>query len=400
MVKIKSITHKHYRGKIFDITLQNENSPYFYANDILTHNSLYPHLMIQANLYGHCKDTTIERPVWNGNNVWKVEGNYFSNKLAPVGELLKKWYHDRVEYKKVNDRREYTIKIIINTIYGLLDHPYYTLVYDKIAAGDCTRLGRQFIKYARKRFRDEGYRIAYSDTDSIFLVDPYNDKERMLKLKDTIIDEIKKTLPFPQPTFNMAIEDEISHMFFFKGGAEKINDDEMDEDDFINKPLGFMKKNYLYITKDNKVKIKNLGIMKKSTSKLTRKIFYDYLVPKILEEKNVKFSKAYIKNVMMELLENDLSLATLRKDVGDIKQYSKSMTGLQAQINIKYGAGIHFLIPNTRNIGVGKGKKYCTVEEFKQHKLKVSDIDLTNFWMELDYFIKPPITKNIFDYEI
>jgi len=164
MVKIKSITHKHYRGKIFDITLQNETSPYFYANDILTHNSLYPHLMIQANLYGRCKDTTIERPVWNGNNVWKVEGNYFSDKLAPVGELLSKWYHDRVEYKKINDRREYTIKIIINTVYGLLDHPYYTLVYDKIAAGDCTRLGRQFIKYARKRFVENNFNIIENES--------------------------------------------------------------------------------------------------------------------------------------------------------------------------------------------------------------------------------------------
>ena len=58
----------------------------------------------------------------------------------------------------------------------------------------------------------------------------------------------------------------------------------------------------------------------------------------------------------------------------------------------------HFIIPNNANVGIGKGKSYCTVEEFKEHKLRIDNIDLSNVWSELNYFIKPVVTKNIFDF--
>ena len=100
----------------------------------------------------------------------------------------------------------------------------------------------------------------------------------------------------------------------------------------------------------------------------------------------------------MTLLEKDFTLAALRKDVGPLSDYEKSPTGLQAQISKKYGVGIHMMIPNTRNVGVGKGKSYCTLTEWKEHGLKVSDIDLENIFGELEYFMKPIQTKNIFQF--
>ncbi len=68
------------------------------------------------------------------------------------------------------------------------------------------------------------------------------------------------------------------------------------------------------------------------------------------------------------------------------------------QISQRYGEGIHFMIPNTKGVGVGKGKSYCTIEEFKKHNMNISHIDLRNVWKELGYFIAPVQTKNIFDY--
>jgi hypothetical protein len=362
----------------------------------LDFNSLYPHIMIMCNLYGREKEIGEEdRPVWNGNNKWKVDGRYFSDKLHGVGELFIKWYSDRTAYKKVGDRREYTIKILLNLSYGILNSPYYLRVYDRTSGGDCTRIGRQWAKYARKIFRDNGYKIIYTDTDSVYIVDPFNDKEKMLKVKQIIIDDIKVTVPFPQDTFDMGIDDEIKYMYFFKGG-NKDKDDEMDEDDFLNKPKGFMKKNYIYVTKDGTVKIKNLGIRKKSNSPLSQKIFWDYLVPKI-KEGQIKFSKTYLKNLIKELLEKDFKLASLRRDVGNPEQY-KSQTCQAAQIALKYGSGVHFLIPNLRGLGIGKGKKLCTIDEFKEHDLNVEHIDLDNIWKELKYFIKPVVVRDIFSF--
>ena len=158
-----------------------------------------------------------------------------------------------------------------------------------------------------------------------------------------------------------------------------------------------MKKNYIFVTKEGKVEIKNLGIRKKSNSALSKKIFNEDLIPKI-KEGQVKFSKTFITNLINKYLEGDIMLAALRKDVGTLEQYKKSPTGLQAQISQKYGSGIHFLIPNTKNIGVGKGKSYCTEDEFKERKLNWTHIDTTGIWKELDYFIKPQKVISIFDF--
>lgn len=362
--------------------------------------SLYPHIMIQCNLYGRKKEGALtDRHFWTGNNVWQVEGTYYSDELSPVAELLKKWYSDRVVYKKAGDRREFTIKTILNTIYGILNTPYYMRVFDHIAGGDCTRIGRQWIRYARKQFKLAGYIVIYTDTDSIYVKDTFNDKQKLLDLKDKIINYIKSTVPFTQATFNMALEAEIKHIFFFRGEQEKEDNEEMDEDDFINKPLQLMKKNYIYVTNDGRLEIKNLGIRKKSNSPLSRKIFNEHLIPKI-KDGQIKFSKVFIKNLINELLSKDIKLMAMRKDVGPINKYEKSKTSLPAQISLKYGSGIHFMIPNTKNVGVGKGKSYCTIDEFNKHNLKYTDIDLGNVWGELDYFIKQTVTKNIFSFEV
>lgn len=379
----------------------------------LDFNSLYPHAIIQCNLFGRKKEGIIdERNCWTGSGKWKVNGIYYSDELAGVGQLLKQWYRQRLYFKKIGDKREYTIKIILNTTYGILISDYYSLVFDKTAGGDCTRLGRQWILYARKIFRKHGYPIAYTDTDSLFIVDIFKDKEKMLSVKNKIIDDIKRSVSFPQETFDMGIDDEITHMFFFKGKTkeDKESDKEMDEADFIYKPLGLIKKNYVYVAKifkdkkwtdETKIKIKNLDIVKKSVSPLSKKIFWDYIVPRIKQYGEIKYSNTFFKNLINDLLSKDIKLAMMRKDVGPFSQYEKtSSTSLQAQISKAYGSGIHFLIPNTAKVGVGKGKNYCTLEEFKKHNLRLEHIDLQSVWSELNYFIRPPVVKNIFDYEV
>ena len=367
---------------------------------LLDFNSLYPHIILMCNLHGRKKDVD-DRDVWTGGDKWKIEGAYYSDELSKMAKLIKKWYSDRLELKKAKDKREYTIKIILNAaLYGLFNNAYYELLFDRVAGGDCTRLERQWIKYSRKRFKEEGYKVIYSDTDSDYVIDPFKDKKKLLKLKDKIIEEIKATVPFPQDTFDMELEAEIKHIYFFKGKNkdDRDTDSEMDEEDFINKSKGLMKKNYLFVTKDNKVVIKNLGIKKKSISPLSKKIFWEYLLPKI-KEGQIKFSKTYLRNLIMELLEKDITLACMRKEVGNFDQYKDtSPTCISAQIAKKYKGGIHFLIPNTKGIGVGKGKKLCTLEEFNENNMRVEHIDLDNIWKELSYFVKPIVIKNIFDY--
>lgn len=584
-------------------------------------NSLYPHIMMMANLYGRNK---AENKGWNGNEIIKTEGFYNNEEIHPVGKLLRKFYYQRLYYKRKGllkngqafsfknaekfigeeyyyvpeqsttfdlelkkitpecveefkelhkqgvDNKEYTIKIIINTCYGLLDTPYYEKVCDSLAAGDCTRIARQMIKYARKRFRDEGYKILYTDsvtkdsmitlnngqqisieyywnnhtknkfvddketsdcltpilscddnfknvfvlpkriirhktkkkifeieltncsnikvtedhslitvcpetnklvpcfpkmlttqdtvivnnivkkyfddiiekdnadfflarikniktsyiddyvydfsvdkyerfyannilvhnTDSWFFVDVFNNEKKYLELKDRVIKELKEQFPFPQPTFDAGVDAVAKSIFFFKGSIkDKDTDDEMDEDDIINKNKGLMKKNYIYVTTEDKIVIKNLGIRKKNISALTKKIFWDYMTPRIKKDNIAVFDKKTITDLMIELLSEDISLAVTRKEVGELSRYTKSQTSFPAQVSAKYGAGIHFLIPVLKDIGVGKQVKYCTMEDYVKYKLSIKDIDLSIFWNELDYFIKKPKKYTLFDVE-
>jgi len=287
----------------------------------------------------------------------------------------------------------------VGQCFGITDNPYYELFYDPIVSGDCTRIGRQWIKDLRKFYRDAGYKLLYTDSDSIYVMDHLHDEKKLLTIKDKYVKYIKTNVPFKLPTFDVGIDDRIKYMFFFKGKnkEDKDSDSEMDEDDFINKPLGLMKKNYVYVTTDGKIKVKNLGLEKKSLSAISKKIFWDYMAPFIKEGK-IKFSRIELENVMREYLEKDISLALMRKSVKPIEAYEKSKTSMPAQISKLYGPGIHFMIPNLRDKGAGKGVKYCTYEEFKKCNMGISDIDFTNFWKELNYFIKIPKHVSLFDF--
>ena len=149
----------------------------------LDYNSLYPHIMIMANLYGNV-NVDIGRPVWTGEGISNIEGMYLADELSPVGKVLQEMYQKRLKYKEEKDERQYTIKIIINTMYGLLGNPAFASISNFTAAADCTRLGRQWVNAARLYFAEHGYNILYTDTDSVYLEDPFNDEARLLKVRD------------------------------------------------------------------------------------------------------------------------------------------------------------------------------------------------------------------------
>ena len=67
MVKIKKISREMYDGDVFDLSIKNSKAPFYYVNRILTHNSLYPHILMQCNLFGRNKTENIG---WHGGDMW------------------------------------------------------------------------------------------------------------------------------------------------------------------------------------------------------------------------------------------------------------------------------------------------------------------------------------------
>jgi len=136
-------------------------------------------------------------------------------------------------------------------------------------------------------------------------------------------------------------------------------------------------------------------LLNTNTPKIIMKVFDNYIKPKIIKELDVLFTEEEIKQQINILLEQDLSFACEEHKVMSIDDY-KSKTSIQYQISEAYGEGTHFLIPNTKRIGVGKQKgtrkvkpvRYCTMEEFVENKLTIEDISLKKLLDHLKPFLK------------
>lgn len=336
----------------------------------LDYNSLYPHIMMMLNLYGPNGD-------WQGQGISETIGKYFSDELAPVGRVLKELYGKRTEYKKNKDERQYTIKIIINTIYGLLGNPAFASVFNPTAAADCTRIGRQWVNAARLHFAELGYNVLYTDTDSVYLEDVYNNEKRLLEARDKHIEDIKKSVPFPQDTFDMGIDDRIRLMHFFPGSDGTL-----------------LKKNYLYVTQEGKLKIKGMQIMKSTATPLGKKVFNDYIKPHIIESNKVRFQKSEIERWIETELKADIGLATVFYKVRAPQDY-KNPSQIQAQISSAYGEGQYRMIKTKQAHVKGVGSQSNYVWDKFKDEVKLSQIDLSKTWSELSPFIEE--TQNTLD---
>lgn len=356
--------HKKYEGGFVSAPAGESFKGRIYCLD---YSSAYPHSFLMGNLYSHdckcCKDSE----KWSGNELFPVNGKYCTKTSGKIEHVIKKLYLQRLEYKKNKDPREFAIKILINTLYGISGSSVFKSVYSLTTASDCTLIAREMIKLARQMYQDTGYELIYTDTDSVYLRDPFNDKNKLLETRDVIIKKIRNNVPFPQDTFNMGIDDEIKAIWFFK--------------DYNNE---FKKKNYIYITKDDKIKVKGLPIIKSECSKVSR-IVMNKLKPEIIKRTDIKFPEDYIKNIVYDLLKKDLTLVANYYKVKSADSY-KSQSCIQAQIASEYGEGEHWLVPNKVKGNVGKAKKYCSVVEAAE--LAFEDLDLQKIWdTELCVFI-------------
>ena len=115
---------------------------------------------------------------------------YRSDKDGLLPALLRKWFDERVEYRKLSkkfheqgdsvksdyfDRRQYLQKVVLNSLYGVLGLPAFRF-YDLDNAEAVTSTGQSLIKFTRKignayynkELTDTKDHCIYIDTDSVF----------------------------------------------------------------------------------------------------------------------------------------------------------------------------------------------------------------------------------------
>ena len=115
---------------------------------------------------------------------------YRSDKTGLLPALLRKWFDERVEYRKLSkkfheegnkeqsdyfDRRQYLQKVLLNSLYGVLGLPVFRF-YDLDNAEAVTYSGQSLIKFTKKisnayynkELGDTKDYCIYIDTDSVF----------------------------------------------------------------------------------------------------------------------------------------------------------------------------------------------------------------------------------------
>jgi len=281
--------------------------------------------------------------------------------------LKKQGKADTEEYKALNNYQQ-ALKIVINTIYGISGSERFVHTYNKDTAADCTLICRFNLNYMHARMAEAGYTVLYGDTDSAYVEDPYDDRERIEAELLKIEADIKSLFPFPQETFKIELEEPIEYIQWFKDRTQAGR---------------YKKKMYLMLLKDGELKIKGLTVIKRDATGLAKLIWSRYIKAHIKEHKNCDVPKAMIDGWITDLLNEDMRNAAIDFKVKPVSEYANP-NGLRAQISAKYGDGKHQMIKTTRqNIGLGASVKYVHVDEAVKMGFTIKDIDLKGVYSDL-----------------
>ena len=365
--------------------------------------SSYPHAFLYANLYSHCKhcknncDKGYSGGIAFGTEL-KLSGTYCTAYgMGRIEKAIKGLYDDRFKAKEraktdpFYNNVQNALKIVVNTAYGITGSPKFKAVYDINTASDCTMIGRYFIKMLKKHMITCGYTPLYIDTDSLFMIDPFDDTDKMMGHIDDYKTELNSIFPFPQDTFDVEKEEDIQYIQFFKDSKGK-----------------YIKKRYIYLTNEGKVAVKGLSVIRGDSSMVSRNIWKDKVIPHIKEHTTCKVSINTMKSWVKEALDENIALAAVEFKVKDYDEY-KNKSQIQAQISKELGEGIHYLVKTRRNYGIGlsKNARYCTIEDAKKDGIGVFNMtrinsDLSPFVLNdivsFDKFKSEEDEKNMFEF--
>jgi len=344
--------------------------------------SLYPHIFAMFNLSAEVEGMTDEDfklapdTIWHGNDMFEVKGYYNISKPHPLAIDLMEKLKIRMHLKEndPNNPLAYAIKIFINSFYGAARSAVFRQIYTENGGWDCCWIGQQINKYMEKRMNEFGFETVAGDTDSIFCLEKEKwSKAYVTKCLAKIVSEINENVPLPQPTFEIEIENYLDYIMWPKD--MKTGD--------------FKKKNYVYIA-DDYIKCMGLPVIKDNATPLGKIILSEVLLPMIKEQQTAKFPREDLKYILNGYLERDDVIELFAKEfrVKNASSY-KSMSTIQAQISEGYfngRDGTIRLIKNKVYGKAGKSMKYCTVDEAKEHKLSIFDIDLDKINNELQPF--------------
>ena len=244
--------------------------------------SLYPTLISSHNI---SPDTLNVSPCENKKEIEDVW--FCQDKPGFISTVIKQIIDDRKEVKiaiknSENEQEKVlleshsqSLKILANSIYG-----YFGFFGARWYSGDCakaiTAFGRQHIKQVMDAATNEGFKVVYSDTDSIFItLGEKNRNDAKIFLK-----KINKELPGIM---------ELEYESYHPAGL------------FVQTRDGRgAKKRYAMLNEDNTIKVRGFQTVRRNSSIIGRETQKEIL-SRILRGEEKEESVAYIKQVIEDL---------------------------------------------------------------------------------------------------
>jgi len=130
--------------------------------------------------------------------------------------IKKKFKIGTEEYDKAQREEQY-VKDMINAQYGLLAYEGDRLYIPDIGAG-ITFMGRKINLFSQKKIEDKGYKVIYSDTDSIFFYaktnNPKKEGKELEKYLNNSFDEFASKFNIKKHIFGIEFEKIYKSLFF------------------------------------------------------------------------------------------------------------------------------------------------------------------------------------------
>lgn len=154
---------------------------------VLDFKSMYPSLIIAKNI---CFTTISEK----GEIVSPTGVRFLSKEQKPglLPSILSELMLERDRLKRLmkeaasEEEREYyrglqeAVKILMNAFYGVFASSFYRFTDQRIGAS-ITAFARETIQGVIRQLEQEGYRVIYSDTDSVFVQSPHRELEKTIE---------------------------------------------------------------------------------------------------------------------------------------------------------------------------------------------------------------------------
>ncbi|AIF69486.1 endonuclease [Palaeococcus pacificus DY20341] len=269
----------YYKGKVYDLTL--EGTPYYFANGILTHNSLYPSIIVTHNV----SPDTVEKEGCKNYDKAPIVGYRFCKdfkgfipsileELIETRQKIKRKMKATIDpiEKKMLDYRQRAVKILANSYYGYMGYPKARW-YSKECAESVTAWGRYYIDMTIKEIEKQGFKVLYADTDGFYATIPGEKVESIKKKAKEFLKYINSKLP---------------------GMLE------LEYEGFYVRGFFVTKKRYAVIDEEGKITTRGLEVVRRDWSDIAKETQAKVLEA-ILREGSVEKAAEIVKKVVEDL---------------------------------------------------------------------------------------------------